>query len=52
MPALGLLIVATLGITNDVSGGFITDNTTRHYTFFVDTFCVGRVQLLTFHNTC
>jgi hypothetical protein len=32
MPALGLLIVATLGITNDVSGGFIIDNTTRHYT--------------------
>jgi hypothetical protein len=31
MPALGLLIVATLGITNDVSGGFITDNTTLHY---------------------
>jgi hypothetical protein len=31
MPASGLLIVATLGITNDVSGGFITSNTSRHY---------------------
>jgi hypothetical protein len=31
MPALGLLTVATLGTTNVVSGGFITDNTTRHY---------------------
>jgi hypothetical protein len=31
MPALGLLTVATLGITNDVDGGFVIDNTTRHY---------------------
>jgi hypothetical protein len=38
MPVLRLLIVATLGITNDVDGGFVTDNTTRHYKFIILTF--------------
>jgi hypothetical protein len=45
MPALGLLIVAThgvsadsiisssAGITNDVSGGFIQGDTSRHYIY-------------------
>jgi hypothetical protein len=32
MPALGLLIVATLGIKNYVSGGSITGDTYGHYT--------------------
>jgi hypothetical protein len=35
MPALGLLIVATLGITNDVDGGFVTDNNTWHYSIIM-----------------
>jgi hypothetical protein len=34
MPALGLLTVATLGITNDVDGGFVNDNNTRHYSSY------------------